>query len=101
MKVSDGLGLGLSIVERIAKILELSISVNSAIGKGSVFSVSMPISNSPPIQAFEEQRKTKPGNVLAGLLIICVDDNEQSLAGVQELLTTWGCKVIAFNNGNA
>lgn len=98
MKVSEGHGLGLSIVERIAKILDLSIGVSSTIGKGSVFTVTLPVSNAPPAQVFEEHREVKSADVLAGLKIICIDDNELSLAGMQELLTNWGCKVTTFGS---
>ncbi|WP_100000159.1 PAS domain-containing hybrid sensor histidine kinase/response regulator [Phyllobacterium zundukense] len=101
MKESDGLGLGLSIVERIAKVLDLRVVVRSAIGKGSVFSVTMPVSSTPAMPAHEEQRAVRPSSALTGLLVICIDDNEQSLAGMRELLTTWGCDVMSLSGGKA
>jgi len=100
MKESDGLGLGLSIVERIAKILDLSVAVRSTIGKGSVFSITMQVSKMPSLPANEEQRLT-PSGALTGLLVLCIDDNEQSLAGMRALLTTWGCNVLPLNSGKA
>lgn len=99
MKESDGLGLGLSIVERIAKILDLSIIVTSRVGKGSVFSVTMVASNVPVLPTIEATQTVKPFSVLTGLTVLCVDDNERSLAGMQELLTTWGCQVLPFKSG--
>ncbi|MBZ9605628.1 hybrid sensor histidine kinase/response regulator [Phyllobacterium chamaecytisi] len=99
MKESDGLGLGLSIVERIAKILDLSIIVTSRVGKGSVFSVTMVASNVPVLPTIEATQTVKPFSVLTGLKVLCVDDNERSLAGMQELLTTWGCQVLPFKSG--
>jgi len=101
MKESDGLGLGLSIVERIANILELSIMVKSRVGKASVFSVNMPTSNVQILPTMEVQQTAKPFSALTGLLVLCVDDNERSLAGMQELLTTWGCNVLPFRTGKA
>jgi signal transduction histidine kinase/Na+/proline symporter/CheY-like chemotaxis protein len=99
MKESDGLGLGLSIVERIAKILDLSIIVTSRVGKGSVFSVTMVASNVPVLPTIEATQTVKPFSVSTGLTVLCVDDNERSLAGMQELLTTWGCQVLPFKSG--
>ena len=95
----DGLGLGLSIVERIAKILDLSIIVTSRVGKGSVFSVTMVASNVPVLPTIEATQTVKPLCVLTGLTVLCIDDNERSLAGMQELLTTWGCQVLPFKSG--
>ena len=42
-KVARGLGLGLSIVERIARVLDHKIAVTSAVGRGSQFSVEVPL----------------------------------------------------------
>jgi PAS domain S-box-containing protein len=41
--VRDGYGLGLSIVQRLVKLLDLSIEVQSEVGKGSVFSLDLPV----------------------------------------------------------
>ena len=101
MKESDGLGLGLSIVERVAKTLDLSVMVQSRVGKGSVFSVTVATSNVQVLSAIETQHTTKPFSPLTGLVVLCVDDNERSLAGMQELLTTWGCNVLPFRSGAA
>ncbi|CAN7615015.1 PAS domain-containing hybrid sensor histidine kinase/response regulator [Phyllobacterium sp. LjRoot231] len=101
MKESDGLGLGLSIVERVAKILDLSVMVQSRVGKGSVFSVNMATSNMLVLSAIEAQQTARPFSPLTGLVVLCIDDNERSLAGMQELLTTWGCNVLPFRSGKA
>lgn len=100
MKESDGLGLGLSIVERIAKILDFRVTVRSVLGKGSVFSAIMPVSKVPSEPATEEQVRGTYG-VLVGLPVLCIDDNEQSLAGMRELLTNWGCNIVSINSGAA
>lgn len=41
----DGYGLGLSIVQRIVKLLNLKLEVRSEVGKGSVFSLAVPASS--------------------------------------------------------
>jgi two-component system, sensor histidine kinase len=41
----DGYGLGLSIVQRIVKLLNLKLEVRSEVGKGSVFSLTVPASS--------------------------------------------------------
>jgi len=47
----DGFGLGLSIVQRIARLLEISIQVRSEPGKGSVFAFELPTALAPPESA--------------------------------------------------
>jgi signal transduction histidine kinase len=41
-RADEGLGLGLAIVDRIARILGISVSVRSVFGRGSVFAVDLP-----------------------------------------------------------
>ena len=47
-KVARGLGLGLSIVERIARVLDHKIAVASTVGRGSQFSVDVPLATAVP-----------------------------------------------------
>src|SRR6185503_17072868 len=47
-KVARGLGLGLSIVERIARVLDHPIEVKSKSGRGSQFSVAVPLAPALP-----------------------------------------------------
>ncbi|MRG56391.1 response regulator [Phyllobacterium sp. SYP-B3895] len=101
MKISDGLGLGLSIVERIAKILDLSVQVQSTPNKGSMFSVTIPVSKAGAPPAAENVRTIRPAAPLSGLSVLCIDDNPHSLAGMQELLATWGCYVVMLDSGEA
>ncbi|EJN05392.1 PAS-domain containing protein [Phyllobacterium sp. YR531] len=100
MKESDGLGLGLSIVERIGKILDLDIVVSSVVGKGSVFSVTIPLSNALALSSSPTIPVMQPAGSLSGMRILCVDDNTESLAGLEQLLSAWGCTVFPFQNGN-
>lgn len=101
MKESDGLGLGLSIVERIGKILDLGINVQSVVGKGSIFSVTMPLSDKLALSSSETASTLRPASSLTGMRIVCIDDNADSLAGLQELLNAWGCSIVAFRTGKA
>lgn len=67
----DGYGLGLSIVQRIVKLLDLRLDVRSEVGKGSVFSLTLPtaastsIARSDPAQTDQpQQRRVKRPRVL-------------------------------------
>jgi Na+/proline symporter/CheY-like chemotaxis protein len=93
-KVARGLGLGLSIVERIARVLEHTITVNSAVGRGSRFSVEVPISAAIPVS--QQQRVARDINrvQLSGITVLCIDNDLAILDGMETLLGGWGCRVF-------
>jgi CheY-like chemotaxis protein len=92
--VARGLGLGLSIVERIARVLDNKIEVQSTPGSGSRFSVSMPIAPALPSETRgHETPRIDPGQ-LAGLTVLCIDNEPNILDGMETLLGGWGCQVI-------
>ncbi|MBS9476686.1 PAS domain-containing hybrid sensor histidine kinase/response regulator [Ancylobacter radicis] len=93
-KAARGLGLGLSIVERIARVLDHPIELISASGRGSSFSVEVP--SAPPIPA--ELPRSRPPAVpaasLDALTVLCIDNEPTILDGMETLLTGWGCRVV-------
>jgi CheY-like chemotaxis protein/two-component sensor histidine kinase len=93
-RVARGLGLGLSIVERIARMLDHHIDVQSKAGRGSRFSVELPMA---PMLAPVPMRRPSDKvefSSLAGLPILCIDNEPQILDGMEVLLGGWGCHVI-------
>jgi len=91
--VARGLGLGLSIVERIARVLNVAVTLRSVPGRGSRFSVEAPVAASIPREA--------PGGGLAhahsyfaGSIMLCIDNEPIVLDGMESLLARWGCEVL-------
>ena len=89
-----GLGLGLSIVERIAKVLEHPIALRSQPGCGTVFTVEMPVAVSMPEEALPQPVPVRGGTPLDGLMILAIDNEPAILDGMEMLLTGWGCNII-------
>lgn len=90
---TKGLGLGLAIVRRTAKLLEHPISVESHPGKGSIFTISLPKSDGHQLSTMTE----RPNNEIAtkqGLLIVVIDDEADICEGTRALLEQWNCRVI-------
>ncbi|MEM1371107.1 MAG: NahK/ErcS family hybrid sensor histidine kinase/response regulator [Pseudomonadota bacterium] len=87
-----GLGLGLSIVERIGRLLEHPISLESEPGRGSTFSVIVP-QGAEQAEAVAPISPIKPVGSLAGLRVLCIDNEPAVLAGMAALLSGWGCVV--------
>lgn len=90
----QGLGLGLSIVDRAARLLGHPVTLTSRPGKGSTFTVTVPLAKAAII---EEQADSAPLMAVPDLegRLIAVIENEGSIrAGMQSLLQSWGCRVV-------
>ncbi len=93
-RVARGLGLGLSIVERIARVLHHQVDLFSEPGRGSVFRVEVPISlNAKSISQSQEEKKA-PATPLSGMRVLAIDNEPVILEGMQMLLSGWGCMVL-------
>jgi len=96
---SRGLGLGLAIVERLAQLLNHRIDLASTPGRGSRFSIELPISDVQ--QTLPEQRALSPmTNSLNGLFVVVVDDEALVRAGMEGVLHGWGCHVVNAGSGD-
>jgi CheY-like chemotaxis protein len=93
-KVARGLGLGLSIVERIARVLDHKIAVTSAVGHGSHFSVEVPLSVAAPVSQHHRVARAIDRVPLSGITVVCIDNDLAILDGMETLLDGWGCRVL-------
>jgi len=93
-KVARGLGLGLSIVERIARVLNHKVAITSVVGRGSHFSLHVPQGAAlPNAMQLHEPRRAEIQQ-LGGMAIVCVDNEANILDGMEALLSGWGCAVF-------
>ena len=89
-----GVGLGLAIVERIAKILGYPIAVRSWPGRGSMFSIEVPLSEEMPLPISQLPVQATTGNPLPGRRLLVIDNEVSILDSMQALLSQWGCDVL-------
>lgn len=90
---SKGLGLGLSIVERSCRLLNLPLSLRSSLGSGSRFCVQVPTA---PAQIMDEPAGVAdlPGvATFDDLQVLLVEDDALGGAALKGLLESWGCQV--------
>jgi CheY-like chemotaxis protein len=90
----QGLGLGLAIVERLARLLGHPIEVHSIVGRGSRFSITVPVASASEIEPAASNRAAPPHQPADGRLIILVDDDRSVREGMGGLLSSWGYQVI-------
>jgi Na+/proline symporter/signal transduction histidine kinase/CheY-like chemotaxis protein len=93
-KIARGLGLGLSIVERVARVLGSSIELQSQTGRGSHFAISVPCSSDPPTEMAARENARADSGQLAGITALCIDNEPSVLDGMEVLLRGWGCEVV-------
>ena len=92
---APGLGLGLSIVERLGRILNYEIDVRSQPGRGSVFSVLVPRAGATPVaQNFAVNIGAARHRALDGLVIAAIDNEPDILDAMQALISGWGCTLV-------
>jgi CheY-like chemotaxis protein len=94
-KAARGLGLGLSIVERIARVLGHKVTLRSTPAKGSTFAVEMPVASDMPDAAPLRPDAYASAAPLEGVVVLCIENEPQVLAGMESLLSGWGCHVLA------
>jgi two-component system, sensor histidine kinase len=90
-----GLGLGLAIVERLARLLNHSLELRSQLGKGSMFAVSMPRGRREEFIPGEADGQIVVDRDVANSLILLVDDEPDVRDSMLALLKKWRCEVVA------
>jgi PAS domain S-box-containing protein len=93
-----GLGLGLAIAERIARMLQHPLSLRSWPGRGSVFAITVPLGERAAIPVAAPASAVGGTDLVAGSLVMCLENEPAVLAGIQSLLSDWGCEVIAVGD---
>eukprot|EP01037_Dinobryon_pediforme_P012531 gene12531-12620_t len=94
----EGLGLGLGIVRRMANLLDITLTVASETGKGTVFTVSVPAAAHEPMLASAKPVRPRPAlqspeMALAGKHVMLVDDDDGIRRALRAALESRGMLV--------
>ncbi|AGH45269.1 PAS domain-containing hybrid sensor histidine kinase/response regulator [Paraglaciecola psychrophila] len=95
---NQGLGLGLTIVERFSALLSHAVEVKSAVNHGSCFEITVPrglaVSNTDSTQSY---LIADSAVLLKDKVVVIIENDEDTIEAVSHLLRSWGATVYAFN----
>jgi len=92
-RMAQGLGLGLSIVQRLVTALGLTLELDSTEGRGSRFSLFLPATRTIRAVADPSPAPTEVNFGTGGLKVLCVDNERTIIEAMEGLLRHWGCDV--------
>ncbi|MBA6328906.1 PAS-domain containing protein [Colwellia sp. MB02u-6] len=92
---AGGLGLGLNITQSLAKLLGHPLTLSSQVNMGCKFTVGV-----EHTRAQQESVAKKPvvNLGLSNVTVMCIDNDPDVLGGMVELLSVWGCNVLAADS---
>jgi signal transduction histidine kinase len=97
-----GLGLGLAIVDRAARLIGAAVDVFSEPGRGSRFSITLPHAGHAEAARTLPPPAAPDAPALDRRTVLLVEDDVAVRAGMSSLLRTWQCDVLeADSTGSA
>ncbi|SDB36563.1 PAS domain S-box-containing protein [Pseudidiomarina indica] len=91
---NPGLGLGLAIVDRMCRLLELPLTLTSQVGQGTLFAITLPEVHWPPQTTSSPELQTSHDEeFLHGQVVWILDNDPQVLQAMEQLLIAWGARV--------
>jgi two-component system, sensor histidine kinase len=96
---NKGLGLGLAICRRMTYLLGHELSVKSKPGRGSVFTITLPVFEGN-LTTMEKPNTTYSHWDLYGKRVLVLDDDETVRHGMLALLERWGCVTVSAADGD-
>lgn len=95
-KRSQGLGLGLAIVQRLARLLDHELEMRSVYGRDSLFCVAVPELVAVPISAIAPRAEPPVGTPLRARFVLVVEDDQAVSEATVDLLQMWGAAPLAL-----
>ena len=95
----NGVGLGMSIVKQLVDQLKGRIELDSQVGRGSVFRITLPLRVDGALNVQPEEQAQNGQDHIAGMRVLLVEDNEINCEIIEFLLKDAGAEVVTANDG--
>lgn len=92
-----GVGLGLSVVKRFSQLLDHPLRCRSVVGKGSCFSIRVPVANHTQLTPRNNANNLLATPPLTDMVVAYMDDEPENLTATEVLLDRWQCKMVALS----
>ncbi|MFB2552529.1 ATP-binding response regulator [Ensifer soli] len=92
------LGLGLNIAKRLADVIGHPVRVDSAPGRGSTFSIDVPLGDILYSNVGEPEINERIGGEFAGLACLVLEDDVYLRSALTALLERWGIRVLTIDS---
>jgi signal transduction histidine kinase len=95
---AQGLGMGLAIVKRLARLLGHGLTVASQPGRGTMFRVAIALGGLAEMQNVTAAADTVPLPALQPRTVLVIDDEEPIREGLSILLHEWGYQAVTASS---
>lgn len=96
----QGTGLGMPIVKKLVELMKGSIDVESKLGEGTTFTISIPMKITSEPKSSDEKTEKLADISLAGMRVLLVEDNEMNREIAGEILTDYDVEVEFAEDGD-
>ena len=96
---TKGIGLGLSIVQRISGLMGIPVNVESTVGQGSIFSLTVPLGDAVTVIPVP-MKSSLPERYLNNLFVLVVDDEIAIQNAMRSILEKWNCTVVSAGSAD-
>lgn len=96
----QGTGLGMPIVKKLVELMKGSIDIESKLGEGTTFTISIPMKITSEPKSSDEKTEKLADISLAGMRVLLVEDNEMNREIAGEILTDYDVEVEFAEDGD-